>query len=64
MYETDDYFNYGAYGLDYNNNVLARRVIKYNKEEGMKYILDEVFNYPSGEPIDSEEFYRKVYGPE
>ena len=64
MYETSGYFNYGAYGLDYNNNIIARRVIKYHKVEGMKYILDEVFNYRDDQPIDSEEFYRKIYGPE
>jgi len=60
MTESGD-FDYGAYGLDYNNNIIARRVIAYDKTSGIESVMDEAFFHVEGSTA-TEEFYRKVYG--
>ena len=59
-------FYYGEFANDYNQNVIARRTIEYSPTSGFRYLIDEVFNYadPRYPSNDSEEFWRKVNGPE
>ena len=59
-------FYYGEYGNDYNQNVIARRVIEHSPNDGLRYVIDEVFNFndPRAPSNDSEEIWRKVNGPE
>ena len=43
--DVNGHFNYGAYANDYNNNVIARRVIEFSPTDGFRYLIDEVFNF-------------------